>query len=91
MLRELRMFPLLEGYRGAPPCDIGAVEDLVLRVAAMVHAHPQIAELDCNPVAVSPEGAVVLDARVRVQEPAAPIPWPSLQAVPPVEWATEPS
>ncbi len=91
MLRELRMFPLLEGYRGAPPCDIGAVEDLVLRVAAMVHTHPQIAELDCNPVAVSPEGAVVLDARVRVQEPAAPIPWPSLQAVPPVEWATEPS
>ena len=70
MLRELRMLPLLQGYRGAPPCDIAAVEGLVLRVAAMVHAHPQIAELDCNPVSVSADGVVVLDARVRVAQPA---------------------
>lgn len=89
MVRELRMLPLLEGYRGAPPCDVAALEDLLLRVAALVHAHPHIAELDCNPVVVTPDGAVVLDARVRVHEPDAPAPWPSLQAPPPVAWPGE--
>ena len=87
MLRELRMFPLLQGYRGAPPCDVAAVEQLVLRVAGMVHAHPQIVELDCNPVSVSSERVVVLDARVRVQESPPPVPWPSLQAIPPLDAA----
>ena len=50
MLRELRTFPLLDGFRGAPRADIGAVEDVVVRVAALAAAHPEIAELDCNPV-----------------------------------------
>lgn len=84
MVRELRMLPLLEGYRGAPACDLAAVEDLVLRLAAMVHAHPQILEIDCNPVSVSARGAVILDARVRIGPAAAPTPWPSLRAIPPV-------
>jgi acyl-CoA synthetase (NDP forming)/GNAT superfamily N-acetyltransferase len=84
MIRELRMLPLLEGYRGAPACDIAAVEDLVLRLAAMVHAHPQILEIDCNPVSVSEGGALILDARVRIGPAPAPTPWPSLRATPPV-------
>jgi acyl-CoA synthetase (NDP forming)/GNAT superfamily N-acetyltransferase len=84
MVRELRMLPLLEGYRGSPGCDIAAVEDLVLRLAAMVHAHPQILEIDCNPVSVSPDGVLILDARVRIGPAAAPTPWPSLRAIPPV-------
>jgi acyl-CoA synthetase (NDP forming) len=83
MVRELRALPLLEGYRGAEPCDVGALEDVVLRVAALAHAHPQIVELDCNPVSVSAGGAVILDARVRVAPAPAPIPWPSLRATPP--------
>lgn len=91
MIRELRMLPLLEGYRGAPVCDVAALEDLVARVAVMVHAHPQIAELDCNPVTVSPDGVAILDARVRVAPTPEPIPWPSLHAAPPVEWASHPS
>ncbi len=83
MIRGLRMLPLLTGYRGAPPCDIAAVEDVVLRLAAMVHAHPQIAEVDLNPVSVSPHGVVILDARVRIGHADAPTPWPSLRATPP--------
>jgi acetyl coenzyme A synthetase (ADP forming)-like protein len=71
MLRELRSFPLLDGYRGAPPCDIGALEGVLLRVSALAEDYPQIAEMDCNPVIVSASGAVVVDARVRVG-PAAP-------------------
>jgi acyl-CoA synthetase (NDP forming) len=74
MLRELDTFPLLEGFRGAPPADIAALEDAILRVAAMVEAHPEIAELDCNPVVVLPTGVTVVDARVRIEAPAAPLP-----------------
>jgi acyl-CoA synthetase (NDP forming) len=49
MIRSLRSFPLLDGYRGAERCAVAAVEDVILRVSAMVEAHPEIAELDCNP------------------------------------------
>ncbi len=91
MIRELRMLPLLEGYRGAPACDIAALEELVLRVAAMVQTHPQIVDLDCNPVSVSPERIVILDARVRVAAAPEPVPWPSLNAIPPSEWPPEPA
>ena len=71
MVRSLRTYPLLEGYRGRPGGDTAALEDAILRVAAMVEAHPQIAELDCNPVVVHESGAVIVDARVRI-EAAAP-------------------
>jgi acetyl coenzyme A synthetase (ADP forming)-like protein len=66
MLRELRTFPLLDGFRGAPRADVGAVEDIVTRVAALAAAHPEIAELDCNPVVAGPDGAVIVDARIRL-------------------------
>jgi acyl-CoA synthetase (NDP forming) len=79
MLRELRSFPLLNGYRGAPPCDTAAVEDVLMRLAALAEAHPQVAEIECNPLVVSPTGAVAVDARVRVSEPVPRRPEPSLQ------------
>jgi acetyl coenzyme A synthetase (ADP forming)-like protein len=66
MLRELRSYPLLEGYRGAPRCDVDAPVDVLVRISALAEDHPHIAELDCNPVMVSACGAVVVDARVRV-------------------------
>jgi acetyl coenzyme A synthetase (ADP forming)-like protein len=66
MVTSLRTFPLLDGFRGAPKCDIAGLEDLLLRVAAMVERHPEIAEMDCNPVIVRPEGAVIVDARIRI-------------------------
>ena len=52
MLRALRTFPLLDGYRGAPRAAVDALEDIVVRVSALAAAHPEIAELDCNPVLV---------------------------------------
>jgi len=73
MLRELRSFRLLEGYRGSTACDVSALEDVILRISAMVERHPEIAELDCNPVIVSAAGALVIDARIRVA-PAPPVP-----------------
>jgi acyl-CoA synthetase (NDP forming) len=72
MIRELSTFPLLDGYRGAPAADVGALEDVLGRVSAVVSDHPAITELDCNPVVVGPEGAAIVDMRVHVAEPEAP-------------------
>jgi acyl-CoA synthetase (NDP forming) len=76
MLRSLRTFPLLTGYRGAPPADVSAIEGLLLRVSAMVDAHHEIAEMDLNPVIAGPGGAVAVDYRIRVQGPPPRRPWP---------------
>jgi acyl-CoA synthetase (NDP forming) len=78
MIRSLRTFPLLDGYRGAPKADVHALEDVLLRVAALAADHPEIAELDCNPVLVAPRGATVVDARVRIEPPPPARPYPSL-------------
>jgi acetate---CoA ligase (ADP-forming) len=67
MIRSLKTFPLLEGYRGAPRADVGALQDVLLRVSAMVEAHPEIAEMDLNPLIVSSSGAVAVDARIRLE------------------------
>jgi len=74
MVRSLATFPLLDGYRGSPKADVAALEDLLLRVSALVEAHPEIAELDCNPVKALPDGAVIVDARVRVEAASPPLP-----------------
>ena len=71
MVRSLKTFPLLDGYRGAPPADVGALEEVLLRVSALVEAHPEVAEMDLNPLIVSASGAVAVDARVRL-EPGLP-------------------
>lgn len=62
------------------PCDLAAIEDVLIRVSAMVHAHPEIAELDCNPLIAGPTGATIVDARVRVAVSEPPPPSPSLRA-----------
>jgi hypothetical protein len=57
---------LLRGFRGAPPADEAGFVDVVLRTSALIHACPQIAELDLNPVIVTANAAIVVDARIRV-------------------------
>jgi acetyl coenzyme A synthetase (ADP forming)-like protein len=78
MLHGLRTFPLLTGYRGAAPCDVASVEEMLLRMSAMVEEHPEISELDANPVVVSRDGATILDARIRVAAAPPRRPRPSL-------------
>ena len=60
---------LVAGFRGAPPADVDALVDLVLRLARLGDDLPEVAELDLNPVLALPEGCVVVDARVRVRRP----------------------
>ena len=75
MIRSLATWPLLDGYRGAPRADVAALEDMLLRIGALVENHPTVVEMDCNPVMVSPQGAVIVDARVRIEpsRPAVPM------------------
>jgi len=69
MVHAVRGVKLLEGYRGAPPGDIAALEDLLLRVSQMIEEQPEIVEMDLNPIRVLPpgHGCVVLDARIAVK------------------------
>ena len=69
MIRSLATFPLLDGYRSAPRADVGALEETLLRVSAMVEAHPEVVEMDCSPLMVLEQGAVVIDAKIRIELP----------------------
>jgi len=77
MVASLKTFPLLMGYRGGARQDIAKLEEIVLRVGALVEDLPEVAELDLNPVMVLPEGrgVRVVDARIRlaVARPALPL------------------
>ena len=77
MIRSLAIYPLLTGFRGAAGADLAALEGVLLRIGAMVEAHHEIAELDLNPVVAGPEGAMAVDARIRVADAPPPRPWPS--------------
>jgi acyl-CoA synthetase (NDP forming)/GNAT superfamily N-acetyltransferase len=66
MIRSLRSLALLERTHA----DIDALADIAVRVGLLADAHPAIAELDLNPVMVGPDGAPVVDGRVRVAPPA---------------------
>jgi acyl-CoA synthetase (NDP forming) len=57
----------LGGFRGSVPRDRVALQDLVLRFAALLRAVPELVEVDLNPVRCLPEGALVLDMRMRVE------------------------
>ena len=69
MIHSLKMSKLFEGYRGSPLSDINALQNLLLRVSAMVEDIPEIAELDLNPVNVMPRGewCWVIDARIMLK------------------------
>lgn len=64
MLGEIRGAQLLKGYRGMPPVDENGIVDGLLRLAAIAEDHPEIAQIDLNPVLAYAEGVVVVDARV---------------------------
>jgi acyl-CoA synthetase (NDP forming) len=68
MIRSIRGFRLLQGYRGHPAADIDALESVVLRVSRLVEEVTEIQDLDLNPIFALPpgEGCSIVDARIRV-------------------------
>jgi acetyltransferase len=69
MIRSIKTFNVLQGIRGNPPSDLEAIKACILRVSTLVASHPQISELDINPLIVYPEGkgAVVADCRIMLR------------------------
>jgi acyl-CoA synthetase (NDP forming) len=64
MIHEIKGYPILEGYRGQEPANVGVLEDYLLKVSKFVDKRPDIKELDINPVFAYKDGAVAVDARV---------------------------
>ncbi len=65
MLDRLRLRPMLDGFRGAPPVDIDALVDVVVAVSLLARDHgDELAALDLNPVVVTPHGAVAVDVLI---------------------------
>jgi len=71
MVREIKGFPLLNGYRGSEPVDIANLENLLIKVSDFVEKTPEIKELDLNPIFAYKDGAVAVDARVILEKTAA--------------------
>ena len=66
MLRSLRIWPLLAGYRGRQGIDVDALIEVVMRFSYLVAEHPELEEIEINPLFASAEGVVALDARALV-------------------------
>ena len=68
MLDEIKAKAILKGVRGAPPVDRQALIDLILRISQICLAHPEITEVDLNPVLAYPDGYVIVDARMILEQ-----------------------
>ncbi len=64
MIREIKGYPLLEGFRGMEPVDVSVLEEILLKLSGFVDGNPEIKELDLNPIFAYRDGAVAADARV---------------------------
>jgi len=64
MLESLKMWPLLNGYRGRPPVNVAGLVEVLIRLSYLAADYPEISELDINPLLVTEKEAVALDARV---------------------------
>ncbi len=68
MINEIKGRPVLEGVRGQPASDLKALRNTILKVSEFVEKHPEVRELDLNPVFAYPDGAVAVDARIVIAE-----------------------
>jgi acyl-CoA synthetase (NDP forming) len=68
LVQGIKGYRLLQGYRGQPPADIKAIEEVLLRISQMVEEISEITELDLNPIFALPEGqgCKIVDARMRM-------------------------
>jgi len=68
MTTEIQGKKLLEGYRGQPPADLAYLQDMLVKLSNFVHQTPQINEIDMNPLFAYEDGAVVVDARIILED-----------------------
>jgi acetyltransferase len=68
MLKSLQIYPLLTGYRGDTPKNIDKLIEVLIRMSYLAADYPEIAELDINPLIVTPTDVIALDARIVVDQ-----------------------
>jgi len=71
MIREIKGYSLLTGARGRKAIDEDKLADLIMEVSRLVSEHPEIKQLDLNPIRLYPEGLLVLDVRILCERKAA--------------------
>jgi len=64
MIKEIKGYPLLEGYRGREPANIPALVEIILKLSKWIEQNPQIKELELNPIFAYRDKAVAIDARM---------------------------
>ncbi|MHA1747797.1 MAG: acetate--CoA ligase family protein, partial [Promethearchaeota archaeon] len=69
MIKEIKGFPILDGYRGKPKADIEAIIDVLMKISDLVTKHEEIYEMDLNPVFIYDKGLVCVDARIILKSP----------------------
>ncbi len=69
MIQQTRIWRLLQGYRDRPPADIDQVAETLVRLSYLAADHPEIREIDINPLLADEKGVIALDARVKVVDP----------------------
>jgi acyl-CoA synthetase (NDP forming) len=68
MIRDIKGFPVLDGYRGAAPADLSALQHMLCTISDFVEATPAVKEIDLNPVYAYPDGALAVDARIILED-----------------------
>ena len=68
MIKEIKGYPLLTGYRGQERVDISILEDFLLKISDFVKLTPEVKELDINPILAYSNDAVAVDARVILED-----------------------
>lgn len=68
MVREIKAFPVLQGYRGMEPADLATLEKAILTLSDFVEKNPEIKEMDLNPVFAYKDGAIAVDARIILED-----------------------
>jgi acyl-CoA synthetase (NDP forming) len=64
MIKEIKGYPLLQGYRGKEPANISALVEIILKISKLIEENPQIKELELNPIFAYKNKAVAVDARI---------------------------
>ena len=84
MMQQTRIWRLLQGYRDRPAADLDRIAEALVRLSYLAARHPEIREIDVNPLLADDKGVIALDARVKVvdagREPRVPMsirPYPS--------------
>jgi acyl-CoA synthetase (NDP forming) len=67
MIREIKGFPLLKGYRGQPHVNTKHLEEIIVKVSAFIEENPQVEELDLNPLVATGSNIVAVDARIVIR------------------------